>query len=177
MRGGAEPGRHPSPLSHSMPYSVPLAYPRGVPGDALPRKHARATLPGRSPSPLHLPAPHSVTLTCSHDSSRPPARTHTRRMMQNQNRNRQLACGLAIIPTCVPLAQLDRASASGAEGRRFEPCRGHQQNRRPGACPPLACSALRRRCESSAPASTPPYSCSRWRCAASSRPLATKPPE
>ncbi len=67
----------------------------------------------------------SVALTCSHGSSRQSARTHARRMMQNQNRNHQLVCGLAIIPTCVPLAQLDRASASGAEGRGFESHRGH----------------------------------------------------
>jgi hypothetical protein len=33
----------------------------------------------------------------------------------------QLICG-----TCVPVAQLDRASACGAEGRRFESCRVHQ---------------------------------------------------
>ena len=107
--------RYPSPSSHSVPYSVSLAYPRGISGDALPRNSLRATLPG----------PHSVALTCSHGSSRQSARIHARRMMQNQNRNHQLVCGLAIIPTCVPLAQLDRASASGAEGRGFESHRGH----------------------------------------------------
>lgn len=117
--------RYPSPSSHSVPYSVSLAYPRGISGDALPRNSLRATLPGHFPSPLHLPVPHSVALTCSHGSSRQSARTHARRMMQNQNRNHQLVCGLAIIPTCVPLAQLDRASASGAEGRGFESHRGH----------------------------------------------------
>lgn len=56
---------------------------------------------------------------------RPSARPRHRREMQNRKRSRQLACGLAIIPTCVPLAQLDRASASGAEGRGFESHRGH----------------------------------------------------
>ena len=29
----------------------------------------------------------------------------------------------------VPVAQLDRASASGAEGYRFEPCRGYLQHK------------------------------------------------
>lgn len=110
-----ELGRYSSPLSYSTAYSVTLTGSHDGPDIELPRKHARGG--GTRAS--------SVTLTCSHDSSRPPARTHTRRMMQNQNRNRQLACGLAIIPTCVPLAQLDRASASGAEGRGFESHRGH----------------------------------------------------
>ncbi len=32
----------------------------------------------------------------------------------------------AILPLRAPVAQLDRASASGAEGCRFEPCRAHQ---------------------------------------------------
>lgn len=32
---------------------------------------------------------------------------------------------LVILISIVPVAQLDRASASGAEGYRFEPCRGY----------------------------------------------------
>lgn len=39
---------------------------------------------GHFPSPLHLPVPHSVAFTCSHGSSHQSARTHTHRMMQNQ---------------------------------------------------------------------------------------------
>ena len=33
------------------------------------------------------------------------------------------------LTTVAPVAQLDRASASGAEGCRFEPCRAHQIGR------------------------------------------------
>jgi hypothetical protein len=33
--------------------------------------------------------------------------------------------GKPVAKSCVPVAQLDRASASGAEGYRFEPCRGY----------------------------------------------------
>ena len=46
-------------------------------------------------------------------------------------------CRRVLLPasTCAPVAQLDRASASGAEGHRFESCRAHQ--------PSLACSRER----------------------------------
>ena len=90
----------------------------------IPSRHLRRRAATKQPEGDASGA-HSVALTCSHGSSRQSARIHARRMMQNQNRNHQLVCGLAIIPTCVPLAQLDRASASGAEGRGFESHRGH----------------------------------------------------
>jgi hypothetical protein len=120
-----ESGRYSSPLNYSMAYFVSLTGSHDSPGIELPRKHARATKSGRRPSPSSHSTPYSVSLAYPCGSRHPSAHTHARRMMQNQNRNHQLACGLAIIPTCVPLAQLDRASASGAEGRGFESHRGH----------------------------------------------------
>ena len=36
-----------------------------------------------------------------------------------------------LITICVPVAQLDRAFACGAKGRRFKSCRAYQNKRRP----------------------------------------------
>lgn len=97
--------RYPSPLSLSTAYSVPLACPRGIPGDALSRNRLRATESGHFSSPLGCLVACPVALEPFHGifrllcvlsrhppvctlarprGARPSARSHTHRMMQNQ---------------------------------------------------------------------------------------------
>ena len=87
---------------------------------AVPEHPTRTSAP-----PCRLPS-HA----CAACSGRPPPRGRARRD--------SACCSLEVESSDAPVAQLDRASAFEAEGRRFEPCRAHQFAERELATPTRA---------------------------------------
>ena len=115
----------PAYADRQTPAGASVGRKRGAPGGAARRAAHVAAVP-EHPTRTSAPPRRLTSHACAACSGRPSPRGRARRA--------SVCCSLEVESNHAPVAQLDRASAFEAEGRRFEPCRARHASSRVPVC-------------------------------------------